>query len=96
MSIHRRQYSRGFKVSAVRLLAESDKPVSEVALSLGIHESMLRKWRKQVQEGGEESFDESGRCPPTPLSSSPIWQFSIDYASTENDALPRKTQSGRL
>ena len=61
MSIHRRQYSGGFKVSAVRLLAESDKPVSEVALSLGIHGSMLRKWRKQVQEGGEESFDESGR-----------------------------------
>ncbi len=61
MSVYRRQYSRGFKVSAVRLLAESDKPVSEVALSLGIHESMLRKWRKQVHEGGEESFDESGR-----------------------------------
>lgn len=61
MSIDRRQYSRGFKVSAVRLLDERDKPVSEVALSLGIHESMLRKWRNQVQEGGEESFDESGR-----------------------------------
>jgi transposase len=61
MSVYRRQYGRDFKVSAVRLLAESDKPLSEVARSLGIHESMLRKWRKQVQEGGEESFDESGR-----------------------------------
>lgn len=61
MSAHRRHYSRGFKVSAVRLLAKSDKPLSEVARSLGIHESMLRKWRKQVQDGGEASFDESGR-----------------------------------
>lgn len=61
MSVHRRQYNRGFKVSAVRLLDERDKPVSEIALSLGIHESMLRKWRNQVRDGGEESFDESGR-----------------------------------
>ncbi len=57
----RRHYDRDFKLSAVRLLGESEKPLCEVARSLGIHESMLRKWRKQVEEGGEESFDESGR-----------------------------------
>ena len=61
MSSHRRQYNRDFKVSAVRLLAESDKSLSEVARSLGIHETMLRKWRNQLQQRGPESFDESGR-----------------------------------
>ena len=61
MSNHRRQYNRDFKVSAVRLLAESDQSLSEVARSLGIHETMLRKWRNQLRQRGPESFDESGR-----------------------------------
>jgi transposase len=61
MSSHRRQYNRDFKVSAVRMLAESDKSLSEVARSLGIHETMLRKWRNQLRQRGPESFDESGR-----------------------------------
>lgn len=61
MSSERCQYNREFKLSAVRLLEESDKPLSEVARSLGIHETMLRKWRKQVREQGAESFDELGR-----------------------------------
>jgi transposase len=61
MLSHRRQYDRDFKVSAVRLLAESDRSLSEVARSLGIHATMLRKWRNQLRQRGPESFDESGR-----------------------------------
>ena len=61
MSSQRRQYNREFKLSAVCLWEESGKTVSEVARSLGIHETMLRKWRKQVRERGAESFDEWGR-----------------------------------
>jgi transposase len=61
MSKRRRQYNREFKLSAVRLLESSEKPLAEVARSLGIHATMLHKWRKQLREGGPESFDESGR-----------------------------------
>ena len=61
MSGHRRQYDREFKLSAVRLWEKSGKTISEVALSLGIHQSLLRKWRRQLRERGAESFDESGR-----------------------------------
>jgi|WetSurMetagenome_2_1015567.scaffolds.fasta_scaffold166183_3 transposase len=61
MSSSRRQYHREFKLSAVRLWEESGKTVSEVARSLGICETLIRKWRKQIRERGAESFDESGR-----------------------------------
>lgn len=61
MSSRRRQYNREFKLTAVRLWEESGKPLSEVARSLGIHETMLRKWRKQVREKGAAGFDELGR-----------------------------------
>ena len=57
----RRQYNREYKISAVRLLEESDKPLVEVARSLGIHATMLHKWRKQLRERGPESFSDSGR-----------------------------------
>jgi transposase len=61
MSGKRRQYNREFKLSAVRLWEESGRTVSEVARSLGICETLIRKWRNQIRERGAESFDESGR-----------------------------------
>lgn len=44
MSEKRRQYDRHFKLSAVRLLESSDKPLVQVARELGISGSMLRRW----------------------------------------------------
>jgi len=61
MAIRRRQYDRDYKLSAVRLLNESDNSVAAVARSLGIHETLLRKWRRQLDERGAESFSKSGR-----------------------------------
>jgi transposase len=57
----RGSYDRDFKVSAVWLLETSDEPLEQVARSLGICGSMLRRWRNQVNDGGPESFDKSGR-----------------------------------
>lgn len=61
MTEKRRQFDRDFKLSAVRLLSESDKPLCEVARSLGIHDSMLRRWRRQLALYGPASFDKGGR-----------------------------------
>jgi transposase-like protein len=44
----RRQYDRDYKVSAVKLLESSDKPLDLVARGLGISGSMLRRWRDQI------------------------------------------------
>ena len=57
----RRQYDRDYKLSAVRLLEQSDQPLSQVARSLGISGSMLRRWRDQVRLKCAESFSEAGR-----------------------------------
>lgn len=61
----RHQYDREFKMSAVRLLQESDLPLVQVARSLGIHESMLRRWRNQVRAQGKKAFSQSGRYKAT-------------------------------
>ena len=61
MTEKRRQFDRDFKLSAVRLVESSDRPLEEVARRLGICGSMLRRWRSQVRAGGPGSFDASGR-----------------------------------
>jgi transposase len=61
MKEKRRQFDGAFKLSAVKLLDESDKPLELVARGLGISGSMLRRWRDQVRLKGAESFSDSGR-----------------------------------
>ena len=57
----RRHFDRDFKLNAVQLLESSDLPLVQVARSLGIHDSMLRRWRNQVRASGTSVFDEAGR-----------------------------------
>ena len=61
MSGKRRQYDRDFKISAVRLLESSDESSEQVARSLGISGSMLRRWRNQIRSRGVKAFSDSGR-----------------------------------
>lgn len=57
---NRRSFDRSFKLSAVRLLAASDESVSQVARSLGIHDNLLRRWRKQLGDGTDVKMSENG------------------------------------
>lgn len=56
----RRKFDRSFKLSAVRLLAASGESVSQVGRSLGIHDNLLRRWRKQLGDGTDVKMSESG------------------------------------
>lgn len=67
MSGKRRQYDRDFKLGAVNLYESSGKPLEQVARSLGISGSMLRRWRGQVKSRGAQAFSEGGRMERTEL-----------------------------
>ena len=43
----RRQYTKEFKIEAVRLSEVGDVSVYAVAIELGIHPNSLYKWRQQ-------------------------------------------------
>ena len=49
-------YSKEFKVEAVRLAADSDKPVTQVARELGLRVNQIYKWRTQLEEKQESAF----------------------------------------
>jgi transposase len=44
----RRRYTAEFKAEAVRFVATSGKPVSEVSRELGINEQTLYRWKRQA------------------------------------------------
>lgn len=49
-----RRYTQDYKDEAVRLALESDRPLVEVAKSLGINESTLGNWVKKAKGGGSD------------------------------------------
>ena len=49
MAEQRRQFTREFKLEAVRLATAGEKSLAQVARELGIRSSMLRTWKRQVE-----------------------------------------------
>ena len=46
-------YSKEFKLEAIRLMEESDRPASEIAIQLGIRRNQLYKWKEQMIQKGD-------------------------------------------
>ena len=53
-------YTQEFKREAVRLVQTSGKPIAQVARELGISDSSIHQWRKELAEHGPEAFPGSG------------------------------------
>jgi transposase len=56
----RRQFSREFKVEAVRRIENGEKP-SVVAQSLGVKMEVIGRWRQVVRKAGEQALRGVGR-----------------------------------
>jgi len=54
-------YSKEFKLEALRLMEESDRPASEIATSLGIRRNQLYKWKEQMIKKGDVPAAKKGR-----------------------------------
>jgi transposase-like protein len=50
MGLSRRQFTRDFKLTAVRQL-EQGIPVGEVARALEVNPNVLHRWRREVRQG---------------------------------------------
>ena len=60
MTKKRKNYSKQFKIDAVKLVTEQGYNVSEAARNLGIHHTSLRHWKKQFETDGNQSFSGKG------------------------------------
>jgi transposase len=54
-------YPKEFKLEALRLMEESDRTASEIAMQLGIRRNQLYKWKEQLAKKGEVASSKRGR-----------------------------------
>ena len=53
-------YTKEFKEEAVRLAQTSGKPIAQIARELGISDSAIHGWRKDLAEHGQDAFPGKG------------------------------------
>jgi transposase len=61
----RRKFDQEFKQETVKLVVEGKRTVADVARSLGVHENLLHKWKRQYEEDPQGSFPCKGRIKET-------------------------------
>ncbi len=59
----RKRYDQQFKIEAVKLVM-SGRPLHEVARNLGIHPTMLTRWKRQYLQDPNSSFPGKGHQKP--------------------------------
>ena len=61
MPSKRQQFTREYKIEAVRLCSEGKKPVSQIAKDLGIAAEQLYKWKRDFAADGYAAFPGNGK-----------------------------------
>ena len=60
----RRNFTREFKLEAVREASRGDRSLSGLARDLGINRNLLARWKRQLAEEGEPAFPGKGHLKP--------------------------------
>ena len=83
------RHSREFKLEAVRLLELGQKPVSELALELGVRRNQLYKWKEQLGSKAEKAFRGPGRRPATEECEVARLKRELEKVTEERDILKK-------
>jgi transposase len=60
----RRQFSREFKLEAVKLVEDREVSVAQAARDLDVHENVLRKWMRDLAADPKQAFPGKGVMKP--------------------------------
>jgi transposase len=84
-----RQFTREFKLDALRRLAAKEMPATQLAAELGIRRNMLIKWREQLRTKGEAAFEGAGRPVKSEESELARLRAELQRVSEERDILKK-------
>ena len=56
----RRKFDKQFKIDAVNLLLSSGKKICEIADDLGIHQALLSRWKRELDDTTKKAFTGQG------------------------------------
>jgi transposase len=62
--MERRQFTREFKVEAVKLVKERGVSLAQAAQDLEVHGNMLRKWIRDFESDPQQAFPGQGQMKP--------------------------------
>jgi transposase-like protein len=65
--MERRQFTREFKLEAVRLIKQRGVSYAQASKDLGVHPRQLRNWVKQLAEDPQHAFPGHGQMKPEQL-----------------------------
>lgn len=66
MKTERKKYSKQFKLEAISLFEDGERPMAEIERELDITTGLLSKWRSDFQrKNGNEVFPGNGKLPAT-------------------------------
>jgi len=67
MTQERRKYSKEFKLEALRMFENGERPLAEIERELGITKGLIWKWRESLekQPKKEEAFPGNGKLTET-------------------------------
>ena len=82
-------YTREFKLEAVRMMEESDRPASEIAMELGIRRNQLYKWKEQLSDKGDKAFKGKGRPKKEDQSKLTTLEQEVVRLKEENEILKK-------
>ncbi len=84
------RYSKEFKCEAIRLLNEGNKPVSEIAMELGVKRTLLYRWRDQLNQKGDKAFSgQPGRPTADKISEITRLRRELQEVKEERDILKK-------
>jgi transposase len=83
------RYPKEFKLEAVRLLNEEQKPVADLARELGIKRSLLYLWRDDLNKQGDKAFKGSGRPKSEEMSEISKLKQELKEVKEERDILKK-------
>lgn len=78
----RRKYDREFKIEAVKLVTERGTSIAEAARNLGIHENLLRTWKKRYLTDTKDSFPGKGHVKSQ---DEQVWRLRKKLADVEEE-----------
>ncbi len=65
MTKQRKTSTREFKLEAIRLAETSGRPITQVERELGLSQSMIAHWRREVRQNETEAFPGQGHLLPS-------------------------------
>lgn len=63
MGKSRRSFTKEFKLEAVRLITDGGRSISQVARELGVRDTILGRWKKELEESQGDAFPGKGNLP---------------------------------